>query len=119
MNTNDTVLIPAQVGDKRILIAATPIRRPTSGGEREVSIYGGAEHEVSVSALRDLGGKMDEVWGAIAGLSTRIAEKLGQLKAKKVEVEFGVEIGVESGELTAVLVKGTGTASLKITVEWS
>ena len=30
----------------------------------------------------------------------------------------GVQVGIESGKLTALLVKGTGNANLKITLEW-
>jgi hypothetical protein len=33
-------------------------------------------------------------------------------------VEFGIDVGVESGALTALVVKGTGTATLKVTLEW-
>jgi hypothetical protein len=33
--------------------------------------------------------------------------------------EFGVEFGYESGQLTALIVKGTGKANLKITMEWT
>ena len=40
-------------------------------------------------------------------------------RASKTTVEFGLELGVESGELTALLVKGTGNASFKLTLEWS
>ncbi|AXB48444.1 hypothetical protein A4R43_12975 [Amycolatopsis albispora] len=40
-------------------------------------------------------------------------------KPGKVTVEFGCEVGVESGKLTAILVKGTGKANIKVTMEWS
>ena len=44
---------------------------------------------------------------------------LEKVKAKKTTVEFGIEIGAESGNLTALIVKGTGKANLKIALEWS
>jgi hypothetical protein len=31
---------------------------------------------------------------------------------------LGLEVGLESGNLTALLVKGTGTANLKLILEW-
>jgi len=34
-------------------------------------------------------------------------------------VEFGLEVALESGQLTAVLVKGSAKANLKITLEWA
>ncbi len=36
----------------------------------------------------------------------------------KGSVEFGVEVGVEAGQLTALIVKGSGTANLKIALHW-
>jgi hypothetical protein len=43
---------------------------------------------------------------------------LKKVKPKKASVEFGLEVAVESGKLTTLLVKGTGTANLKIALEW-
>jgi hypothetical protein len=41
------------------------------------------------------------------------------LKPHKASVEFGLEVALEAGQLTALLVKGSGTSNLKITLEWS
>jgi hypothetical protein len=46
--------------------------------------------------------------------SDRLLEKV---KPKKASVEFGLEVAVESGKLTTLLVKGASTANLKITLE--
>ncbi len=43
---------------------------------------------------------------------------LARVKPTKASVELGLEIGVEAGQLTALLVKGTGKANLKITLQW-
>jgi fructose-bisphosphate aldolase class 1 len=121
MNSSETVYIPATVGDKTILVAATPVRRnvPAGGSERQVSIgAGGTEREVSINVFPDLGAKMPEVWATIASFSASMAERLSTIKAKKVAVEFGIEIAIESGQLTALLAKGSATTSLKITIEW-
>ena len=48
---------------------------------------------------------------------TRIFKK-ATVKPDKFSVTFGLEIAVESGELTALIVKGTGKANLEITMEW-
>jgi hypothetical protein len=55
---------------------------------------------------------------AIEGLSASILESLKRIQPKKATVEFGIDIGLESGKLTALLVKGTGTASITVTLEW-
>src|SRR5713101_996403 len=60
-----------------------------------------------------------EVTEAIEGIADSVMTTLKKVKPRSATVEFGLEIGVEAGKLTALLVKGTGTASLKITLEWS
>jgi hypothetical protein len=42
-----------------------------------------------------------------------------RIKPEKASVKFGLKVSVESGHLTAVIVKGTGEANLEITLEWS
>jgi hypothetical protein len=59
-----------------------------------------------------------EVTTAIESLSKDIAETLQKVKPDRASVKFGIEIGMESGKLTALLVKGTATANLEITLEW-
>ncbi|MDQ2714734.1 MAG: hypothetical protein M3Z08_07500 [Chloroflexota bacterium] len=56
-----------------------------------------------------------ETMGEIA---ESIVTNLKKAKPRRGSVEFGLELGVESGKLTALLVKGSGTASMKITLEW-
>jgi Trypsin-co-occurring domain 1 len=36
----------------------------------------------------------------------------------KISVKVGIEVAVESGQLTALIVKGSGKANLEITMEW-
>ncbi len=49
-------------------------------------------------------------------------EMLGVLQEAapdKASIKFGLEVAVESGELTALIVKGTGKGNLEITLEWN
>ncbi|CCQ57772.1 MULTISPECIES: CU044_2847 family protein [Crocosphaera] len=83
--------------------------------------------EIKVEAI-DLGGEtrvgvddildFDDVTNAIEAIATSITTTLDKVKPKKASVEFGVKVGVESGKLTTLLVKGSGEANLKITLEW-
>ena len=59
-----------------------------------------------------------EVTDAIEGIAHAVMTTLKKTKPRRGSVEFGLAVGVESGKLTALLVKGTGTANLKITLEW-
>jgi hypothetical protein len=59
-----------------------------------------------------------EVTDAVEGIAQAVVTTLKKVKPQQASVEFGVQIGVESGQLTALLVKGTGTANLKIIMQW-
>ena len=58
------------------------------------------------------------VTDAIESIAASIVTTLEKVKPKKASVEFGIEVALESGQLTALLVKGSGTSNLKITLEW-
>ena len=62
---------------------------------------------------------IDKFQKVIAGMANMVSDAFAKINPDKATVEFGVEVGVESGELTALLVKGTGTSNLKITMEWN
>ena len=59
-----------------------------------------------------------EVTDAIEGIAKSVVTALQKVKPKKAIVEFGLEIALESGQLSALLVRGSGTSNLKITLEW-
>ena len=58
---------------------------------------------------------MTEVLQEIVG---ELKETLDKVKPDKAAVKFGVEMAVEAGALTAMIVKGTGKGNLEITLEW-
>src|SRR5947209_12815798 len=58
-----------------------------------------------------------EVTDTVEGLAKALVTTLKKVKPRAASVEFGVQVGIESGKLTALLVKGTGNANLKITLE--
>jgi hypothetical protein len=61
---------------------------------------------------------MDDIFSTVQAVAGAVSDGLSGIKAKRTVLEFGVEIGMEAGHLTAFVVKGSGKASLKITVEW-
>lgn len=76
---------------------------------------------------RSLGGEEDVadriltfegVSDAIKGISESISGALIAVRSDKATVEFGLQVAIDSGKLTALLVKGNASASLKITLEW-
>jgi hypothetical protein len=74
----------------------------------------GGEERVGTSELLDFQGVTD----AIEAIATSITGTFVKVRPKKASVEFSLKIGVESGKLTSLLVKGTGEGNLKITLEW-
>lgn len=55
---------------------------------------------------------------AIEGVMQMITVPIQKVKPKRASVKFGMELAIESGELTAIIVKGSGKANLEITLEW-
>ena len=60
----------------------------------------------------------EEITETIEEIASIIAITWDKVKPSKAAVEFGVDIGVESGKLTTMIVKGSGKANLKILLEW-
>ncbi|MBW4614806.1 MAG: hypothetical protein KME21_16325 [Desmonostoc vinosum HA7617-LM4] len=93
-----TRIISVELTDgTNIRVEATPI------GERKINFQTRPFNEVTVG---------------IESLSKEIAETLQKVKPDKASVRFGIDIGIESGKLIPLLVKGTSTANIEITLEW-
>lgn len=93
-----TEIIPLKLPDGReVKIEATPI------GEEDVAFD-----------IRPF----EEVTDAIEGIAEAIIASLQKVKPDKASVKFGLEVAIESGQLTALIVKGASKANLEITLEW-
>jgi hypothetical protein len=74
----------------------------------------GGEQEIA-------GGKIPSFSGAAEAISKIAKEMAAAIKSaapSKATVEFGCELSLESGHLTTLIVNSSGSASLKITLEW-
>ena len=83
----------------------------------EIGSDSDAPIEADVSVVRQ-DFSMDDICHTVRTVAHSVWEGLSEIKATKTVLEFGIEIGADSGHLTAFIVKGSGKASLKITVEW-
>lgn len=79
---------------------------------RAVELGGPAD----VSALDAL--KFEDVAKTIRSIAETIGSAVKHSAPSKGTVSFGLEVAVESGKLTSLLVQGSGTATLNITLEW-
>ncbi|WP_225804443.1 CU044_2847 family protein [Streptomyces sp. NK15101] len=72
--------------------------------------------------LEGLGGRLPDLSGVTEALSAfagRIGESLHQAAPDRATVEFGCQLGLDAGRLTALVVQGGANASLRVTLEWT
>jgi hypothetical protein len=60
----------------------------------------------------------EPVLRTIERLSTALQESIAKISPRTAQVEFGIEFAVESGGLAALIVQGSGSSSLTITLTW-
>jgi hypothetical protein len=98
---SDTVVRRAQVGSDLVILVEA--RRSAD-----------AEEDVGVRNLL----RFDGVEKSISTIAQRVTSALQGARPDRATVEFGIDVAVESGELTGLLAKGSGTATLKVTLAW-
>lgn len=79
---------------------------------REVD--GGGATKVAWPDVFDFKGVQD----ALEGISKAVQSAVAAAKPDEVTVELGLELAVKSGKLTGLLVEGSGTGSLAVTLTW-
>src|SRR4051812_714866 len=77
----------------------------------EVRTPADTEEDVGIGDLFSF----DRITDSIQAIADRMASALENAKPNKATVEFGVDVGVEAGALTALIAKGTGSATIKVT----
>jgi hypothetical protein len=95
-------VVKADLGDGRLI-------------QVEVQTTGDPERDVGIRDVLSFEGVVD----TIEALTENLMRALRRARPDKATLEFGIDIGVEAGALTALVVKGTGTATVKITLEWA
>jgi hypothetical protein len=60
-----------------------------------------------------------QVTDTIKSMARSFVAMWNEIQPSKASVEFGIEVGFEPGNLTALLVKGSGKGHLTVTVEWA
>jgi hypothetical protein len=75
----------------------------------------GGEEKVSLSKKLF---SFDEVTSSIESIANSLAKTIDKVTPQKASIEFGLEVAIESGNLTALLTKGSATANLVVTLEW-
>ena len=55
---------------------------------------------------------------SIEAIASSMAKTLDKIQPDKASVEFGIEVAFKEGVLTGLLVKGSTTGNLTVTLEW-
>jgi hypothetical protein len=82
-----------------------------------VETRGSGDPEVDVG-IGDKVFSFEGVSKSVESVASAMTATFDKIKPDKATVEFGVDISVESGALSALIVKGSGSATLTITLEW-
>lgn len=100
---SQTKIIPVELSDGTLIkIEATPI------GEQRVS-YQSRPFKEATATIRSIAYE-------IASTLQSVKE---DIQPDKVSIKLGLEVAIESGQLTALIVKGSSKANFEITIEWS
>lgn len=79
----------------------------------EVAARGGREEVGILDAI-----PFDQVVETLGLIANGIGGAIEKAKPRKAAVEIGIEFGLEAGNLVAMIARGTGKATLKVTLEW-
>jgi hypothetical protein len=97
-----TKIIPVELVDGTVIkVEATPI------GEQKVSFHSRPFQEF-ITSLKTM----------VSEIADPLREIQQAVKPDKMSITMGVDVSIESGQLTTLLVKGGGSANLEITIEW-
>ena len=95
-------IIPVELSDGTIIkVEATAL------GEQQVSFQTRPFREF-ISSLKII----------VKEIANPLREITQAVQPDKMSITLGVDVSIESGQLTALIVKGGGSANLGITMEW-
>ena len=93
-------------------MTVVPVQLP-NGTMVHVQAVARGEQDIALGVLT-----LDGVMRVIEGVAGELASTLERVKPRAASVEFELDFSVESGQLTGLFVKGSGSGTLKITLEW-
>ncbi|MEV5971403.1 CU044_2847 family protein [Streptomyces sp. NPDC051921] len=67
------------------------------------------------------GGRLPDLSGftsALSSFAAQLGDALHTAAPERATVEFGCQLGIDSGVLTALVVQGSTTANFRVTLEW-
>jgi len=108
----DGVLVPAEIATEGHKVTVQVLI-----SEQAMAVARAADHERDVGTLSQTF-SFDDLTNPISALADTVTRPLARVTPAEAEVEFGIDIGGESGRLTSLLVKGSGAATLNARLPW-
>ncbi|MFD3335691.1 CU044_2847 family protein [Streptomyces sp. NPDC058700] len=96
-----TDITQVDVGDATLFVEARRL-----GPDSELEGFGGGLPDLSA------------VTEALSSFAGQIGDALHRAAPDRATVEFGCQLGLDAGKLTALVVQGSANASLRVTLEW-
>ncbi|TAM57159.1 MAG: hypothetical protein EPN49_16195 [Rhodanobacter sp.] len=72
-----------------------------------------------LASASDITGKFKSVADAVRNIAKDVKDALAAAAPDEAQVEFGLDLAIESGGVAALVCKGDAKASLKILLKWS
>ena len=96
-----TRVVPVVLDDGTQIMA----RASVLGGNEDVAAL---EHVLS----------FNQVTATVRNIAKALNTTITELEPDKARIEFGIELALQSGQLSALLVQGRTAGNLKISLEW-
>jgi hypothetical protein len=83
----------------------------------QIEITRTTSREEDVSALTDVL-PFEDLTDSVAAVANAMTDALRRARPDEAEVTFGIDATIETGKLTSMLVKGSGTATFGVRLLW-
>jgi len=108
MSDSNVRAIPIDLGEGSIMhVEATILPNALDGQPQDISNF--IPNALQFGSVIEL----------LKKLSASLLEAIKAAEPTKAGLEFAIDVGVEAGQLTALLVKGEAKGNLKVSLEWS
>ncbi|MFD5325282.1 CU044_2847 family protein [Streptomyces sp. NPDC127092] len=104
-----TEITRVELADGVLYVEVEPLTAAAAGETGDGELEGVGRRLPDLSAVTD----------ALSSFAGQLGEALHRAAPDRATVEFGCQLGLDSGGLTALVVQGSTSASLRVTLEWS
>lgn len=101
---SSSIFMPVRLDDGTIIRIETPSTGDTGQDEGYIASVGVPSFDQFTETVKNMAKSITRIWS--------------EVQPSRASVEFNLEVGFESGNVTAWLVKGSSKGHLTVTIEW-